>query len=42
MPHTEFVYHQALEASGQYGNEGDLDESDEVLLRPLKIVFNRR
>jgi hypothetical protein len=36
MSGTDFVYHQALEASGQDGNEGNLDESDEVLRRPLK------
>jgi hypothetical protein len=36
MSGADFLDHQALEASGEDGNEGDLDESDEMLLGPVE------
>jgi hypothetical protein len=39
---AEFLNDEALEAAREDRDEGDLDESDEVLLRALTMVFNRR
>ena len=36
MSGIDLLDHQALDAPGQDGNEGDFDEGDEVLLRPLE------
>src|SRR5688572_30832719 len=36
MSGADLIDFETLEASGEDGNEGDLDESDEVLLRPLE------
>src|SRR4051794_32061621 len=36
MSGTDLLDHQALQAPTEDGNEGDLDEGDEVLLGPLE------
>src|SRR5690349_2213795 len=35
MSGTDLLEHQALQAPGEDGNEGDHDKGDEMLLRPL-------
>ena len=42
MSGADFLDHQALEASGEDGHEGDLDESDKMLLGPVEDRVQRK